>query len=83
MIDFFQKLRAHLKPLYFGILSYFVPSSVQACAVCFSGNQETLNAYYGTAIVLSILPLAMVGGIVYWVYKKYKHVPAADIQEHS
>lgn len=69
---------------FFLILSVIIaPSTVFACAVCFTAKEETLNAYYGTAILLSILPLAMVGGLIFWVHRRYKDVSTTDLPDLS
>lgn len=60
--------------LFFTLSVLIAPSSLLACSVCFTAKEETLNAYYGTAIMLSILPVAMVGGLVFWVRHRYKNV---------
>ncbi|MEL0180561.1 MAG: hypothetical protein VXA33_13745 [Deltaproteobacteria bacterium] len=46
------------------------PSILKACAVCFSGTEETLGAFYLTTLILIILPIAMIVGVVLWLYKK-------------
>jgi hypothetical protein len=44
----------------------FVPSA-QACPVCFVAEQRTLNAYFGTAALLSLLPFALAAlAVVLW-----------------
>ena len=54
------------------VLIYFMvfPSISKACAVCFSGTEETLGAFYLTTLILIILPIAMIVGVVLWLYKK-------------
>ena len=51
-----------------------MPSLVQACAVCFSGKEETLKAFYITTILLSLLPILMLAFIGIWLYRKYRKV---------
>ena len=46
------------------------PSILKACAVCFSGTEETLGAFYLTTLILIILPIAMIVSVVLWLYKK-------------
>lgn len=41
-----------------------------ACAVCFDAKEGTREAFLGTTILLSLLPLAMVGGIVLWLWRR-------------
>ena len=54
------------------VLTFYTcfPSILKACAVCFSGTEETLGAFYLTTLILIILPIAMIVGIVLWLYKK-------------
>ena len=56
----------------FTVLTFFMgfPSILIACAVCFSGTEETLGAFYLTTLILIILPIAMIVGVVLWLYKK-------------
>lgn len=41
-----------------------------ACAVCSVTNEASRYAYYGTTAFLTLLPLFMIGGIVYYIAKK-------------
>ncbi|MEM9159403.1 MAG: hypothetical protein AAGB46_10165 [Verrucomicrobiota bacterium] len=52
----------------------FVLASNQAlaCTVCVTGKEEARFAYYFTTGLLSLLPLAMIGGIIFTVIKKSK-----------
>jgi len=56
--------RAILAAALFGAQTAF------ACAVCATGKEEARYAYYGTTALLSLLPLAMVGGIIFYIVKK-------------
>lgn len=70
-----------MKPLliFFTFLGLF-PAYIFACSVCFVGKEGTMIAYYGTAIVLSLLPITMVGGLAFWVFRRYQQNsdPAED-----
>lgn len=55
--------------IYLCLVSFLIglfPSSVWACAVCFSAEGKSLEAYYLTTIFLSLLPMLFVGGAVFW-----------------
>ena len=55
------------------VLSIFhLPSTAFSCAVCFSGTEESLQAYYLTTALLTLLPVLMVASIGYWIYRKHK-----------
>ena len=49
-----------------------VPKIVEACAVCFSGKEESLEAFYLTTVLLTLLPLVMLSLIGYWLYRQYR-----------
>ena len=68
----FEKLINKTGIKAFAVLTYFTgfPSILKACAVCFSGTEETLGAFYLTTLILIILPIAMIVGVVLWLYKK-------------
>jgi hypothetical protein len=40
---------------------------VMACAVCGAGEEASRPSYIWMSIIISLLPLAMLGGIVTWV----------------
>ncbi len=41
-----------------------------ACSVCATGKEESRGAYYATTAAMSLIPLGMLGGVVYYVAKK-------------
>jgi hypothetical protein len=47
-----------------------------ACAVCFSGRDESRVAYLLTAIFMTALPILALGAGIYWVVKKATRVEA-------
>lgn len=46
-----------------------------ACAVC--SADEINKAFQWSTLVLSLLPLAMIGGIAFWLYRASKKARAA------
>jgi len=48
---------------------------VFACPNCFAAKENTLWAYYSTAILLSLLPFVLFGGIAFYWYKKKGQTP--------
>ena len=55
------------------VLSIFhLPGTAFSCAVCFSGTEESLQAYYLTTALLTLLPVLMVASIGYCIYRKNK-----------
>ena len=43
--------------------------SADACSVCFSATDENRQAFLVTTIILSLLPLAMIGGAAWWLFR--------------
>ena len=70
--NWFEELKNTTGIKVFTVLTFFTgfPSILKACAVCFSGTEETLGAFYLTTLILIILPIAMIVGVVLWLYKK-------------
>jgi hypothetical protein len=44
---------------------------VIACAVCFDQNAERRSAFMSTTAFLSLLPLALLGGLVYLLRRRW------------
>lgn len=42
----------------------------QACSVCAVGKEEARAAYYATTALMSLVPLGMIGGVVYFISRK-------------
>ena len=49
-----------------------IPGIAKACSVCFSGREESLEAYYLTTIFLTLLPLIMLASIGIWLFRQYQ-----------
>ncbi len=45
-------------------------ASSEACSVCVVGKDEARAAYYATTAILSFLPLVMIGGVIYYIFKR-------------
>ena len=48
-----------------------LPEVAEACAVCFSGKEETRASYVATTVFLSALPIAIVVGLGMIVRRRY------------
>ena len=49
-----------------------LPDVVDACAVCGAAVDRNKSAFVGTTILLSLLPLAMIGAGLWWVGRRGK-----------
>lgn len=45
------------------LLAWGLPSLALACPVCFDANEANRDAYVGTTVLLSLLPLAFIGAV--------------------
>lgn len=63
------------------VVSTLVPSVAFACPVCFSGSDETRAAFLLTTALLSLLPLAMIGGLVYVLVLRSRELDAEERAE--
>jgi hypothetical protein len=49
----------------------FIPSSAWACAACAVGDPKIAATYFGMTVIMSALPLCLIGGIGYWLYRHH------------
>ena len=54
--------------ILFGSLAWLAPAAAFACPVCFDPNEANRNVWLGATILLSLLPLAFIGSVV-WVLR--------------
>jgi hypothetical protein len=47
---------------------FFAPDAL-ACSVCFDSKEERRMAFMITTIILTVLPLTLVFGTIYWLRK--------------
>ena len=58
--------------LFAFLLSIPAAQPVLACSVCFVAKKENLMAFFATGVLLSLLPLVLVGGVGLWLYRQAK-----------
>ncbi|HHO51287.1 MAG TPA: hypothetical protein ENK18_10540 [Deltaproteobacteria bacterium] len=46
------------------------PTPALACAVCFDATDENRRAFLDTTIFLTVLPLVLIFGGGYWIYRQ-------------
>ncbi len=50
------------------------PKVAAACPVCFDARDKNRMAFLLTTIFLTLLPLAMIGGIVFWLRRRVREL---------
>ena len=48
-----------------------IPAGGWACAACAAGDPKTAGIYLGMTLVMSALPLVLVGGLGYWLWRRH------------
>ncbi len=70
---------SRLSPIAAALVAVAVlPDLAHACAMCFSGPEESRKAFAVTAAFLTFLPLGMVAGATTWLRSKAR---AAEREE--
>ena len=67
-----KKISAPLLKISLILIILHLPGAAYSCAVCFSGSEESLQAYYLTTVFLTLLPLLMLASFGYWIYRKHR-----------
>lgn len=57
-------------PVAAAALIALAPGAAEACAVCFSGREEGRAAYLATTLLMTLLPLGLIGGLVWWLRRR-------------
>jgi hypothetical protein len=63
--------RAWLPALALGAF-LLLPELAGACAVCISGTDDNRQAFLVTTGLMTVLPLAMVGGFIFWLVRRLR-----------
>ncbi len=65
-------------------LSLALPRAAEACYVCMSGREDdTQRAFLLGTILLSTLPLALIGGIALWLRRRARAAAEARVRADS
>jgi len=49
-----------------------VPAAAWACPACMVGDPKTAGTYLGMTLVMSSLPILLVCGLGYWLWRRYQ-----------
>jgi membrane protein DedA with SNARE-associated domain len=48
-----------------------IPAAAWACPACMVGDPKTAATYFGMTVVMSALPILLVCGLGYWLWKRH------------
>ncbi|HTC65382.1 MAG TPA: hypothetical protein VK709_21260 [Candidatus Saccharimonadales bacterium] len=49
-----------------------IPGAAWACPACMVGDPKTAGTYLGMTLVMSSLPILLVCGLGYWLWRRYQ-----------
>jgi di/tricarboxylate transporter len=55
-----------------------LPDAAGACSVCYGGAEESRKAFLFTTVLLSLLPIGMLGGLGWWVWSINRDTEASE-----
>ena len=55
-----------------------LPDPAVACSVCYGGAEESRKAFLFTTVLLSLLPISMIGALAWWVWRSARDRDTAD-----
>jgi hypothetical protein len=62
----------HLGRLLFAAAcASFIPSATWACPACMVGDPKTAGTYLGMTLIMSALPMLLVCGLGYWLWRRH------------
>jgi hypothetical protein len=48
-----------------------VPCVARACPACMVGDPKTAGTYFGMTLVMSSLPILLICGLGYWLWRRH------------
>ena len=55
------------------------PRAAHACAVCLGGQSDLARqAFFGTTLLLTLLPLGLIGGLIWWIRRRAREIEAEE-----
>jgi cbb3-type cytochrome oxidase subunit 3 len=74
-----SRLRRALEALVTALVALASPAAAAACSVCMSGRDDDVQAAFAIASAfLTLVPLLMVGGVVFWLRRRARRIAAEE-----
>lgn len=54
-----------------------IPAAAEACPGCMIADPKNARIYLGMTLMMSALPLLLIGALGYWLWRRY-HQPASN-----
>jgi|GEM_PF-6661926 len=56
---------------FFTAVLTLIPAAGWSCPACMVGDPKTASTYLGMTLIMSALPLLLVGGLGYWLWRRH------------
>jgi hypothetical protein len=66
-----RTMRSCIRLLVAIVVCPLIPASAWACPACMVGDPKTAGTYLGMTLIMSALPLLLVGGLGYWLWRRH------------
>ncbi|MEW6431142.1 MAG: hypothetical protein AB1730_06500 [Myxococcota bacterium] len=63
---------------WLSVVTMLLPGAALACPVCGVPSEQGQGAYLFMTPIMSLLPLALLGGVVAWVVVRVRHADRAE-----
>ena len=67
----------------FSICVTMLPAVATACAVCSDGEKQNAMAFFWTTVLLTALPLGLLGGLIRWVQVRTKALESERLERET
>lgn len=67
-----------MSPVVLLFTSGLLEASALACSVCQDPNDPRAGAYFNMTLFLSLLPIAAMGAIAWWLYRRFQEAEAVN-----
>jgi hypothetical protein len=65
-----MKISKLISVLFAAGTACLTPAASWACAACAAGDPKTAGTYLNMTLIMSALPLLMIGGLGYWLWRR-------------
>lgn len=66
-----RSLKLNARFLTAAAVASLIPAAASACPACMVGDPKTAATYFGMTVVMSSLPILLVCGLGYWLWKRH------------
>jgi hypothetical protein len=69
--DMNMRITKPISMLIAGAVASLIPAASWACPACMVGDPKTAGTYMQMTLIMSALPLLLIGGLGYWLWRRH------------